>query len=235
MAITLGLLDVDRPLKPVPRVAAAGAGVVAVLLVLAFHQTMYQPVLGRQASINEGSSYVENRRFDQAEAAYARAALADPYSAEPWMHLASLHQRLAIESLDESRIQPFDHAAEEALKRDRRSHRAFGRLGNMRLELYCVFGDPEQLDRAIEAYRRWVQLYPNNNLAHAQLAWAYSIAGEDQYAAREAQRALELDKLNPHWEKRLSEQQVYYPANKRPEDGNAEQLMKRLRSDYGES
>lgn len=235
MAITLSLLDAKRPLNSVPRVAAAGAVVVALLLVLAYHQTMYQPVLRCQASINEGNSFVENRRFDQAEAAYARAAQADPYSAEPWMHLASLHQGLAIESKDESRIQPFDNAVEEALKRDRRSHRAFGRLGNMRLELYCVLGDREQLGRAIEAYRRWVQLYPNSNLAHAQLGWTYKIAGEHQSAAREAQRALDLDKLNPHWEKKLSEQQVYYPANKRPEDGNAEQLMKRLRTDYGES
>jgi len=237
LAITLCLLDAERP---VPRVAAAGLVVVSLLLVLAFHLTMYQPVLRCQANINEGDSFLQNQRLNQAEAysraeeAYAQAASADPYSAEPWMHLASLYQRLMIQSTDGSRIRQFDHAVQEALKRDRHSHATFRRVGNLRLELYRVLGKREQLDGALEAYSRWVQLYPNSNMAHAQLAWTYSIAEDARSAAREAQEALDLDKLNPHQEKKLSEQQVYDLANERLGCENAEQQMNRLRIDDGE-
>ncbi len=235
LAITLCLLDAERPLKLVSRAAAAGAVVIAILVVLAFYQTMYQPVLQCQTGINIGNSFVQDGSFDEAQAAYAKAAMADPYSAEPWMHLASLHQRLVIETKDLSRLQHFDHAAEEALKRDRRSHTTFRTLGNLRLELYRVLDDREQLDRAIKAYSRWVEFYPNSNMAHAQLAWAYRIAGDDQAASQEAKIALGLDKLNPHREKKLGEQQVYDPASKRPENETAEQLMERLRTYDGES
>jgi tetratricopeptide (TPR) repeat protein len=235
LAIVLCLLDADRPLNSVPRVAAAGLVVIALLLVLAFLKTMYLPVLRCQTDINEGNFLVENQRFDQAEAAYARAAIADPYSAEPWMHLANLHQRLAIGSRDVSHIRQFDHAAEEALKRDRRSQTTFSQLGNLRLELYRELGDRGQLDRAIQAYRKWTQLYPNSNMAHAQLAWAYSIAGDDQSAAREARKALDLDKVNPHQEKKLSKRRVYDPANEPLQGENAEQLMGTLRTYDGKS
>lgn len=235
LAITLCLLDAERPLKLVSRAAAAGAVAIALLLVLVFYQTMYQPVLQCQASINAGNSFVQDGSYDEAQAAYAEATMADPYSAEPWMHLASLHQRLAIESQDTSRLQQFDHAVEEALKRDRRSHATFRTLGNLRLELYRALDDREQLDRAIEAYGRWVEFYPNSNMAHAQLAWAYRIAGDDQTAAREAKIALGLDKLNPHREKKLYKQQVYDPASERPVGENAEQLMMHLRTYDGES
>ena len=231
LAIALGLLDAERPLKTASRAAATGIVAIALVLALAFHQTMYQPVLRCQASINEGDLLVQRQRFDQAEAAYDRAAEADPFSADPWMHLASLHHQLAVSSGDEERVGQFDHAVEEAMKRDRRSHAAFRQLGNLRLVLYRTFDDRAQLDQAIEAYERWIQLYPNSNLAHAQLAWAHHIAGDDQSTAREAQKALDLDHRNPHREKKLNRQQVFDdPKNGELECENAEQLMKYLRN-----
>lgn len=235
LAIALCILDAERPLVSVPRMTAAGLVAVALLLTFAFHQTMYQPVLRCQAGINEGNSLVQDGEFEQAEAAYARAALADPYSAEPWMRLASLHQQLAIGLRDTSRVQQFDHAAEEALKRDPRSHATFRQLGDMRLELYRKLGGRQQLVGAVIAYERWTQLYPNSNMAHAQLAWAYRVAGDRRLAAGQAQKALDLDKLNPHGEKKLREQQVHDPANELLKYKNAEQLMYDLRSYVGES
>ncbi|MBC8870708.1 MAG: O-antigen ligase family protein [Planctomycetes bacterium] len=230
LAIALGLLDAERPLRSAPRAAATGMVGLAFVLALAFHQTMYQPVLRCQASMNEGDSLAQEGRPDQAKAAYVTAARADPYSADPWMQLASLYRQLAILSGDEEHVGHFDRAVREALARDRRSHSVFRQLGNLRLSLYRKFGDREQLKRAIAAYERWAQIYPNSNMAHAQLAWACSIDGDDQSAAREAKIALGLDKQSPHREKKLREQRVYDPRSEHPEDETAEQLMNRLRN-----
>jgi len=227
LAIALGLLDAERPLRSVPRAAATGMVGLAFVLAFAFHQTMYQPVLRCQASMNEGDSLAQEGRLVQAETAYVAAAKADPYSADPWMHLASLHHQLAVSSGDEERVEEFDHAVEEALKRDRRSHSVFRQLGNLRLSLYRTSGDREQLERAIAAYERWAQIYPNGSLAHAQLAWAHNIAGDATTAGQEAQKALDLDRLNPHIEKKLDRQRVFDDPKRRE---NAEQLMFGLRN-----
>jgi hypothetical protein len=46
---------------------------------------------------------------------------------------------------------------------------------------------------------------------------------------------LDLDKVNPHQEKKLSKRRVYDPANEPLQGENAEQLMRTLRTYDGES
>ena len=64
-------------------------------------------------------------------------------------------------------------------------------------------GRPPIASAALDAYRRAVQLYPNNALYHAEFALALRAVGQRDAFRREADAALDLDKLNPHAEKRL--------------------------------
>jgi hypothetical protein len=87
------------------------------------------------------------------------------------------------------------------------------------------------LDQSIQAYTEWVRLYPNHALGHAQLAWAYHLAGDVPSADREAAQALRLDALSPHREKTLGQQRLYDPVgDSEGQRKNAEQTILRLRN-----
>ncbi len=220
--------------RPDPfRAATRSVGVVAMLvclsLALGCYWTMYRPVLACQAALSEGVAALREGEFERAEAAYRRAARSDPYSAEPWMHLAAMYIGEVRASGTPDRLAEFEQVAQEAIVRRGGAHTAFRQLGNWRLELYARLNDSAQLQKSLDAYRRVVQLYPNSSLAHAQLAWALHLAGDTGAAVTSANRALELDERNPHRERKLAEQQVFDPTGRMGDAGDAEQLMHRLR------
>ena len=229
IAIALNLLDAERPLTKVPRTAAWLLVVVSLALALGFHQTMYQPVLRCKAKMAEGNELAADRQFDRAEAAFRDAAAADPRSAEPWMNLAAIHHQLAIGLGSQERLQKFDNAVEESLKRNVRSASVYGQVGDWRFVLYRARNEVQQLDQAIDAYSTSVQLCPNRGVAHAQLAWACLVAGDGERAASEAEKALILDRQNPHRERKLARQKVFDPTGDERARQDAEQLMHLLR------
>jgi tetratricopeptide (TPR) repeat protein len=158
------------------------------------------------------------------------SAEADPYSAEPWVNLATLYHGIALDSGTAEATSRFETALENALQRNPHAHTLRREAGDWRLALFARWGDRRQWDEAIGAYTVALRLYPNYAMAHAQLAWAYHLGGKAESASREAALALRLDALNPHREKKLSQQRLYDPASKAAEPPeNAEQTMQRLR------
>jgi tetratricopeptide (TPR) repeat protein len=97
------------------------------------------------------------------------------------------------------------------------------------------------LRKAASTTRRAAELYPNNSMIHAQLAWLYHLVGDSREAAAEAEEALRLDAQNPHEEQKLAKQQVFHPPKiegvhyhqEPPPEENAEQLIERLRTIEG--
>lgn len=201
----------------------------ALLLTVAYHRTGYAPNLHRQVWMSAGSAAEAAGQFGDAERAFAQAARADPYAAEPWLRLAWLAQQGAAAMRTPESVRKFEQVLAEAARRCPRSSAAWRQFGDCRFSLYRATLDERQLQAAIDAYQRVVTLAPNNAYAHAQLAWAQHVAGRHEQAAREAVEALRLDALNPHREKKLAQQQVYDPGSgPRPE--NAEQCMQRVRT-----
>jgi hypothetical protein len=211
-----------------PAIVSSGV-LLALLLVFAYQQTMYGPILKRQVQLAAGAAAEAESRWSPAEAAYRAAAAADPYSAEPWFRLASLDQQLALAEASPDRLQRFEQAIAEIARRNPHSQVAWKQIGDWRLALYRVTADRVQLLGAIDAYTQCVQLYPNGNSVHAQLAWVYHVAGNRERAAAEAQEALRLDARNPHRERALAQQQLFDPQVDELRAENAEQCMQRLR------
>jgi tetratricopeptide (TPR) repeat protein len=211
------------------RPVALGRIAIAVGLLTAFGLTMYRPVLERQILLANGMEYEARLRWDQAEAAYQAAGDVDPYAAEPWLRLAALYYHLALTSPMEKIGPKFDRAVAEIVAREPHSQAAWQQIGDWRLALYRSGGDRVQLEAALAAYAERVRRYPNSSHAHAQLAWAYHVAGQREQAAMEAQQALRLDALNPHRERKLAAQQVFEPKDSQRTGANAEQCMHRLR------
>ena len=57
--------------------------------------------------------------------------------------------------------------------------------------------------QTIRAYRRAIELYPNNGLYHARLAAACRAVGDEAGFRQEAAAALALDEQTPHADKKL--------------------------------
>lgn len=218
-----------RGLSVPPQVITGGGVVLTLLLAIAYQQTMYGPVLRRQVQLAAGADDEAQLHWDRAAAAYREAAAADPYSAEPWLRLASLGQQAALAEASPERLQQFEQTTGEIVKRNPHSQVAWKQIGDWRLALYRATGDRVQLCAAIDAYARCVRLYPNGNYVHAQLAWAYHVAGNQEQAAAEAQEALRLDARNPHRERALAQQRLFDPQEDELGDENSEQWMHRLR------
>ncbi|MEO8498153.1 MAG: hypothetical protein ABI614_24065, partial [Planctomycetota bacterium] len=161
---------------------------------------------------------------------------ADSYSAEPWQALAQLRLALWLNGPDDSFERPFVEATRATLDRNRRSSAAHQASGDWYLRAFRATDEPRWLKEAIVGYRRAVELYPNYNLGHAQLAWALRLAGRIAESSVEAEEALRLDGLNPHREQKLAERAVFDVSPRLdaqspgPPDIDAEQLMRLLRS-----
>lgn len=202
------------------------------VVLAACHQTLYSPVLTSQTKINQAVAAGHQGRLERAETLLKQAIAADRFASQPWFHLAGVyHSRLLSTTTPEaSELRSrFDEAIRQAERRNVRSFALQRQVGDWHLDLYRRFRDPGLLEIALQAYRRWTELYPNSNIAHAQLAWTHHLAGNQDDADRHAALALRLNSLTPHQERKLGEQQIHGGDLFDGTMANAEQRMQDVR------
>jgi O-antigen ligase len=155
--------------------------------------------------------------YEQATKAYESAIKSDGYNVEPWLGLARMYWKLWIldgAKVDDDRwkripillleaARPPRNPDAWALHRDRALFMTelLGRLGNQ-------LSPRELLQRqanVVEATRTASRLYPTNATLHARLADKSAEMSMYRDAVEEADRALELDQITPHREKKLPE------------------------------
>ncbi len=93
---------------------------------------------------------------------------------------------------------------------------------------------PEDLAEAIRLQQRATELAPNEASGFAQLAYWLDQAGKEEAAAQAAERALELDELNPHADRALKNRYVL-EGTERVTAVSAEQICRELRSQAQET
>jgi hypothetical protein len=188
----------SRPPRPAPRGSAAIGLVVGLSLAVACYATAYRPVLECQAAMREA----EHRTLDQKEY-YVAATTADPLATEPWLRLA----RCSITQWGQTRFTPhleeFEQAISQAERRAPNSSAIWLAAGGAYLTIFENTGRKDAIEKAVDACRRAVELYPNSGLARARWALALRAAGDRPASRREALRALELDQITPHADKKL--------------------------------
>ncbi len=236
MATALNLSAESRHIREFSRRAAGAIAVAAGLVALLYWYSTFAPVLNLLTMLARANVLQSQGELLEAERSLLAATEADSYSAEPWQALAQLRLAMWLNGPDASHETGFAEAARETLNRERRSSAAHQAYGDWYLSAFRAKNEQRFLDEAIVGYRRAVELYPNYNLIHAQLAWALQVAGRLDESRAEAEEAVRLDELNPHREQKLSKQSVFdaprrfdsQPPN--PPDIDAEQLMRSLRS-----
>lgn len=235
-ALLISGAEQGRNIRTLSRPVAFGLVGLGLVAVAGFTQAGYLPLLNAQAHLAEGDALLMDRQPLRALSAFHKAVKADPYSQDGWERLANLAHEAWLATGDVTYYETFVDAAGKLRTLNPRSSATQAQLGHWWQKAYRHFGDPQYLEKCIEAYRIATQLYPNYNLGHAQLAWALHLAGDDVGAAREAAESLRLDALDPHHEQKLNKQDLYdsppavpgQPAPPGPQ--KAEQVMQQLRT-----
>jgi len=181
------------------------AGLAAtVLLAVGCYVTAYGPVLQSQTALRAAA-----RDPVRAGQLLQSAAMADPLSAEPWIHLSTLTFTQWRATNAQTALDQFDLCMANALELAPRSSPIWLEAGDRYWEVANKTAAPEAnrwKTKALTAYRHAVELYPSNAAARAKFAIALDATGDGAGADEEASRALELDRLTPHLDKKLPDE-----------------------------
>jgi hypothetical protein len=178
--------------------AAALAGAVTVLAVTCY-VTAYRPVVLAQTARQQA---IDDPR--RAEQHLLEAIDVDPYAPQPWRDLASWRLARWQGNPTPENWQSTSEAIDRGLELSPRSAVAWKQAGEARWGAYLELKEDDLLKNAIDAYRTAVRLYPNQAEYRAALAQALAAAGESDSAKKEAAKALELDRITPHLDQKLT-------------------------------
>ena len=168
----------------------------------AAHWSAYAPVLYCQMDMQRARAASE-LRLPSVELLKS-AASDDPWDARPWRQLAEQTFAQWSAHPDATAYGEFEDYLQKALAREPNLALAWKRAGDNYLAAFFKTQRASDAAKAIEHYRRAVELYPNNGLFHGQLALAHAAAADPGAAQREATEALRLDALTPHSDRKLS-------------------------------
>jgi tetratricopeptide (TPR) repeat protein len=176
-------------------------------LLAGFGLLVVRPVTASQSALRLGQQQLLAHDLAGAEAQFRAATKLDLLAAEPWIELSRIQyvrwrgeRGRAAEAQFGEAVRSLETAARLAPS-SLEPYRSKGELFEVRAEQ-----DEQYWPRAIQSYRRCVEIYPTNATLHARLANSLWQAGEQEAARAEMTRALELDALTPHSDKKLATQ-----------------------------
>jgi len=204
LLLALGLMD--RPVRSLPRGAAVAGLVLMIVLAAGCYFTAYGPVLRCRGQMRLAADELARRNPARAEEHLAAAAAADRLAPEPRQQMALMALARWCREPESGQMQDFQDGVSKALELTPNSAPAWLAAGDYYLAAFQRANRPGLLDRAVGAYRRAVQLYPNSGLYRAKLALAYAEAGRKDDYRREADQALQLHHQTPHSDKKLPEE-----------------------------
>jgi hypothetical protein len=133
-----------------------------------------------------------------------QAGAADWASAEPFMAIAELSaEQVRNDPQSTEWPQNLVKAARGVMALHGHSSANARRLGGLFREVYAVTGNMGAADRCVDLTRVAAMFYPNSGLLQAEYALALDLVSNKKAARRVAERALELDELTPHADKKL--------------------------------
>jgi hypothetical protein len=198
LAVGLNQSATDRPRWMSRRVAAVVL-VLAMMILGACYLTGYGPVMYCKADLRRAQG--DLTRIEQHLLA---GGADDPWEVRPWNQLALNAFADWERDGDDERLAQFEAYSAEGLRRDPHASPAWMHLAECRMKVFERTGRRDYLGKAIEAYRMAVELYPNNGAYRGRLALALQAEGDEAGYRREADRALALDDLTFHADKKLA-------------------------------
>ncbi|MCE9526338.1 MAG: O-antigen ligase family protein [Planctomycetales bacterium] len=176
----------------------------------------FLPVTSRENLLAEGSHALTSRRnAEEADAAFSRAAAADPLSAEPPQKQAILALQRAMGSFKPAAAFDWMEKAvayqRTAIERDPLNSSYYQTLANYELEFGKQYPSTPWMERAAADFTEALARYPHNASTQSDLANAWWLAKKPDLARSAAEKALELHEINVragHPDKQLSESRL---------------------------
>ena len=163
----------------------------------------YRPVLGARsvwARIHrEGTRGSLEQLLELVEIAAAR----DPLSPESFLALIQGYATQWAATGNPRAEEAFRQNVGWFLRISGRSAKSWEMVGDLFWEVGGSVGRKDCWEEAVEAWRQAVQNFPTNALLRAKLARGLAAIGRKDEAVLEARRALELDRRNPHLDRKL--------------------------------
>lgn len=181
-------------------VAALGITVAAMV---GCYGTALMPVLSMRAAMAEAEEkgLNESARVD----ALLEAQAADPFSIEPSVALAQLSlKHLRRNPNSEIWGRQFIDSTAAIAAHCGHSSAVWREMADWSREIYELAPTEEIANRVLQLSRAAAIVYPNSAVTQAEYALALAEVGKDAEARRVADKALELDRLTPHADKKLS-------------------------------
>ncbi len=146
------------------------------------------------------------RLNDQARiAGWLRAVAADAFAVDPWIEMARLAGQRALENPDDALWRKrLLTAVSSVIALRGHSSATWNEMAELFRAIYDKAPSEALAERILQLSRGAAYLYPNSARLQAEYGLALAQAGDDKDARRVAGRALELDELTPHADKKLS-------------------------------
>jgi tetratricopeptide (TPR) repeat protein len=199
LALPLGLTDLDRPPLVLGLRPLMAASLFACAVALLCYATAYRPVVNVGQAMAMAASLPED-----SDAWLLKAAKADPLDFQPWTQITARRFAHWQQAPNEPNWQAFDQAQARLLELRPQHSTAWMYVGDCYRAAAQQSGNRERWTAALRAYRRAVELYPNQALRRAKLAQALAESGDPAAAQREARQALRLDEITLHTDQKLS-------------------------------
>lgn len=205
IALTVTLCETDSPPIAAPRPALVAGLIISLIVLLGCYYTGYSPVL--QCNLLLRRTHDRQLSYQKRVQLLQEAAEADPLSAKPWWALAALEaQRLqGAPQAAAADLGELPNYAQAFLHRDPFSSSAHAQVGDWYWDIYQRSKNLKALKAATETYQRSVVLYPNDASRRARLAVALQASQMTDESATQREKALQLDQLTPHADKKLTE------------------------------
>ena len=211
LLMALGLVAAESYRRRVaPRGVALALMFAAMLLAATCYRTAYSPVLACRAKMQLADRSWQNaqRQADvfHVVGQYEEAAAADPRAADPWSRLAEINYLIWRQEPTTARLGTMTSCQQGAIRRDPRSAAMHLAFADRWVNVFAHSKEKEHLQIAIDMYQKAAELYPNSALHRAKLAAALRVAGDETGYRDQADRALRLDEITPHADKKLPEE-----------------------------
>lgn len=187
-----------------PRWSATGGIAVTLVALVACYLTGLLPVLASRATMARAANteLSPETRFG----IILQAAAADWANDEPYMAMAELSaEQVRKDPTNSEWAQNLVKAARSVVALHGHSSANMRRLSTMFREVYALTGNTGAADRCVDMARLAVQFYPNSPVLQAEYALSLDTVSNTLAARRVAEKALKLDELTPHADKKLPE------------------------------
>jgi len=173
------------------------------LLAIACYWSAAGPVVRARGAARSAQAAMAGGDLPAARDDWRRAAEADPLWARPHRQLASLAFQRWWRDGDPDAFRRFEREDTITLQLRPESAAQWQLSGRFYLRAWERTGRTSDAKKAVAALTKASWLYPNSPTVHGQLAVAHAAAGQMKQAAEHAGRALELDRITPHADKKL--------------------------------